>query len=88
MKDYSNIKYNYYEEYASIIEAESYKEDSLRLRLYRDSLDKLKDKIYIRIAQIFKEEEEIYIQYKKAVYLILNGKISRNQYFKNLLNNK
>lgn len=88
MKDYSNIKYNYYEEYASIIEQEAYKENSLRLRLYRDFLDKLKDKIYVRIAQIFKNEEEIYSQYRKAIYLILNGKISKCQYFKNLLKNK
>ena len=88
MKDYSNIKYNYYEEYASIIEQEAYKENSLRLRLYRNFLDKLKDKIYVRIAQIFENEEEIYSQYRKAIYLILNGKISKCQYFKNLLKNK
>lgn len=88
MKDYSNIEYNYYEEYASIIEQEAYKENSLRLRLYRDFLDKVKDKIYVRIAQIFKNEEEIYSQYRKAIYLILNGKISKCQYFKNLLKNK
>lgn len=88
MKDYSNIKYNYYEKYASIIEQEAYKENSPRLRLYRDFIDKVKDKIYVRVVQIFKNEEEIYSQYKKAIYLILNGKISKNQYFKNLLKNK
>lgn len=88
MKDYSNIKYNYYEKYASIIEQEAYKENSLKLRLYRNFLDRLKDKIYVRIAKIFKNEEEIYSQYRKAIYLILNGKISKHQYFKNLLKNK
>lgn len=88
MKDYSDIKYNYYEEYASIIEQEACKENSSRLRLYRDFIDKVKDKIYGRVVQIFKNEEEIHSQYRKAIYLILNGKISKSQYFKNLLKNK